>query len=181
MPRPVPGIQLGRSAQPALLRGAELAAAGLGVIAVWGAVSLFGVRAELRDAEAATRSAIPPPEQSGAETRAEPELARAAAVLLLSGALGAPDYGSVFETVAEAAPPGVRITGIEVRPKSETGRVLAAISAEAASGAAVAGFLSSLAGRESVLSTEIISETRRADGGATIRITAELDARRRFR
>ncbi len=45
--------------------------------------------------------------------------------------------GSLLDaTPLESGAPGVRIAGIEVRPESERGRVLAAISAEAASGAA---------------------------------------------
>lgn len=177
MGRPVPGVQLGRSARPAILRAAALAAVGFGALAVWGGVSLFQVRAALREA---ARSAVPaaPPEAAGAPARLETEAARGAAVLLLSGALDAPDYSGVFETIAEAAPAGIRIAGIEARP-GDPGRVLAEVSAEGDSETAVADFLSALGGREAVLSTEVISEIRRPNGGTTIRVTAELDASRR--
>ena len=77
-----------------------------------------------------------------------------------------------------AAPPGLRITGIEVRPTGEGGRLNADIAAEAASRATAARFLTALVETESVLSTEVISETRQSDGSAAIRITARLESGR---
>ncbi len=184
MPRPVPGVQLGRTLPQALLRAFEFGLAALGLVVVWGAVSLFRTRSEMaasppfgeRSVAAEASSPGAPPQRRDAALA--PTLVREAAVLLASGALDAPAYGAAFETVERAAASsGGRIVGIEVRPAVGGGRqVEAAIAAEAVSGAAIARLLSALAAEEQVLSSEVISETRQADGGAAVRITVRLEA-----
>ena len=104
----------------------------------------------------------------------EPAIAREAAVLLFAGVLDAPDLGAALKTARGAAPAGIRVSGIEVRPTAGPGRVEAVIAADADSAAAVAGFLSELADHDAVLSTEVISETRQTDGAVVVRITAQL-------
>lgn len=168
------GIQLGRSVRPGFLRVMEVLVAGLVLVAAWGGVALLAVRAELADARLPGPGAA---SRSGAEAAPgfDPRDAQAAAVLLLSGVLGAPDIGAAFETVMETASSGIRIAGIEVRSTGDPDRVEAVIAAGAASPSAVAGFLSALGDHPSVLASEVISETRQTDGTAMIRITAHLD------
>lgn len=183
MRRAPAGIQLGKSVRPGFLRVLEGVTAGLIVVAAWGGISLWNTRAELADA-ALSGPGFPVSSDPGAADAPpafEPTAAHDAAVLLLAGVLDAPDISAVFDNVMDTAPPGVRITGIEARPAGGAGRVEAVIAAEAVSAAAVAGFLSALAGHESVLSTEVISETRQTDGEAMVRITAELEAGRGLR
>ena len=183
MRRAPTGIQLGKSVRPGFLRVLEGVIAGLIVLGAWGGISLWSIRAELADV---ARSGPGFPASSGpggvdASPALESTAAHEAAVLLLAGVLDAPDISAVFDNVMETAPPGVRITGIEARPTGGTGRVEAVIAAEAVSASAVAGFLSALGDHESVLSTEVISETRQTDGEAMVRITAELEAGRGLR
>ncbi len=85
-----------------------------------------------------------------------------------------PAISAALDTVRSTAPFGIRVAGIEVRPAAGPGRVETVIAADAASTAAVASFLAELAGHDSVLSTEVISENRQTDGTALVRITAQL-------
>ncbi len=177
MPRPVRGIQLGRRARPALLRTVRTALALLALAALWGGVSLYRARADLE-------RLAPPPARAGDSpglppaADPDPDLARRVAVLLRSGALEAPSYARVFEAIREATPAGISVTGIDARPGEGEGRVEAELAAEADSRAAVARFLEALAGHDRVVATEVIRETREAGGGAAIRVTVDLDARR---
>ena len=180
MARPPRGIQLGRRSDPALLRTLDLALVGASLFAAWGGVSLFRACTEFARAEAGIPQADPSVREENTEPPEgfDPDLVRQAAVLLDSGVLDAPVFGAILETVEGAAPPGLRITGIEVRPTGEGGRLNADIAAEAASRATAARFLTALVETESVLSTEVISETRQSDGSAAIRITARLESGR---
>lgn len=158
----------------------------LALAALWGGASLYRVRVNIErfasmsaragdapaSAAAGAGSAVPP------DATPNSEFARRAVVLLRSGALDAPSYARVFEAIREATPAGVSVTGIDARPGDGEGRVEAELSAEADSRAAVAQFLAALARHDRVLATEVIRETREADGGAAIRVTVDLDARR---
>ena len=177
MPRVPIGVQLGKSVRPGFLRVMEAVAAGMILLGAWGGASLWSIRSELAEAAGSPSG----PGGTGISPAFEPEAVREAAVLLLAGAPDAPDLSAVFESVMEAAPPGIRIAGIEARPAGSTGQVEAVLAAEAASASAVADLLSALAGHQAVLSTEVISETRQSDGGAMVRITAQLDVGRRLR
>ena len=151
---------------------------GMLLIAVWGGVSFWSVRAERAEVELSNPSGRSGPGDGGTAPALEPGLAHEAAVLLFAGVVDAPDISAALDTVVETAPSGIRIAGLEVRPATGPGRVEAVIAAEAVSAAAVARFLSDLADHDAVLSTEVISETRQTDGTALVRITAQLDAGR---
>lgn len=180
MTRAPAGIQLGKTVRPGFLRGLEFLVGGLALVAAWGGVSLWTVRAELADAALPGASPASPSDPAGPADvpSIEPRDAHQAAVLLLAGVLDAPDIGAAFDTVTQAVPSGVRITGVEVRPGGGPGRVEAVIAAEAASASAVAGLLSALGEHPSVLGSEVISETRQTTGAAMVRITVRLDAGR---
>ena len=167
------GIQLGRGVQPGLLRALDVLILGGLLVALWGGAALSRTRADLR---AAGRSGPAGPAGTGvtAGSALEPEHAREAAALLFAGVLEAPAISAALDTVRGTAPSGIRVAGVEVRPGVGPGRVETVIAADAASTTAVAAFLSELAGHDSVLSTEIISETRQTDGTALVRITAQL-------
>ena len=172
------GIQLGRGVRPGLLRALEVFALGGLAVVVWGGASLWKTRADLARPElrggggaSGQEAAISPPELAPG---LEPALAREAAALLFAGVLDAPSVSSALATVRGTAPSGTRIAGIEVRPVAGPGRIEAVITADVDSAAAVAGFLSQLAQDDSVLSTEVISETRQTDGSVLVRITAQL-------
>ncbi len=167
------GIQLGKAVRPGLLRALDVLILGGLLMALWGGASIWKTRADL--------AAAGPPGPAGSAGTAvtagstlEPDHAREAAALLFAGVLDAPAISAALDTVRGTAPSGIRVAGIEVRPAAGPGRVETVIAADAASSAAVAAFLAELAGHDSVLSTEVISETRHADGTALVRITAQL-------
>ena len=173
MRRTPAGIQLGRTVRPGLLRALDVLILGGLAVALWGGASLWRTRAELAAAGPAGPAGF-----SGGEIATgpvlEPELARGAAALLFAGVLDAPAISAALDTVRGTVPSGIRVAGIEVRPAAGPGRIETVIAADAASTAAVATFLAELADHESVLSTEVISETRQTDGAALVRITAQL-------
>ena len=172
------GIQLGKAVRPGFLRALDALILGGVLMALWGGASLWKTRADL--------AAVGPSGPAGSSGRAvaagppalEPDRAREAAALLFAGVLDAPAVSAALDTVRGTAPPGVRVAGVEVRPAAGPGRVEAVIAADAVSAAAVAGFLAALANHDSVLATEVISETRQTDGAALVRITAQLAAGR---
>ncbi len=173
------GIQLGKGVRPGFLRGLDVLVAAMFVIVVWGAASWWGVRTELAAPGLAGPSGLPSSGTGGAATPLlDPERAQEAAVLLFAGVVDSPDISAALDTVMGIAPSGVRIAGLEVRPTTGSGRVEAVIAAGATSAAAVARFLSELADHDSVLSTEVISETRQTDGAVLVRITAQLEVGR---
>lgn len=166
------GIQLGKAVRPGLLRALDALILGGLLMALWGGASLWRTRADL-----AAAGLSGPAGSSGTEVTApalEPEHAREAAALLFAGVLDVPAISAALDTVRRTAPAGIRVAGIEVRPAAGPGRVETVIAADAASTAAVAALLAALAGHDSVLSTEVISETRQTDGAALVRITAQL-------
>lgn len=174
MGRTPAGIQLGKAVRPGLLRALDALILGGLLMALWGGASVWRTRADL--------AAAGPPGPAGSAGRGvtagspalEPQHAREAAALLFAGVLDAPAVGAALDTVRGTAPSGIRVVGIEVRPTAGPGRVETVIAADAASPAAVATFLAELANHDSVLSTEVISETRQTDGAALVRITAQL-------
>lgn len=174
MRRTPAGIQLGKAVRPGLLRALDVLILGGCLVALWGGASLWRTRADLAAAGPAGPAG---PSGRGITTGSpalEPEHAREAAALLFAGVLDAPAISAALDTVRGTAPSGIRVAGIEVRPAAGPGRVETVIAADAASTAAVATFLAGLAGHDSVLSTEVISETRQTDGAALVRITAQL-------
>ena len=172
------GIQLGKGVRPGILRALDVLILGGLLIALWGGASVWRTQADLAAAGLAGPN---DPSAPGALTPApalEPAHAREAAALLFAGVLDAPAISAALDTVRGTAPPGIRVAGVEVRPAAGSHRVQTVIAADAASAAAVATFLSGLADHDSVLSTEVISETRQTDGAVLVRITAELTAGR---
>ena len=168
------GVQLGRGVRPGLLRILEALILGGLLTGLWGGATLWRARADLRSAGLSGSNESSGPGAVAGQPALEPAIAREAAVLLFAGVLDAPDLGAALETARGAAPAGIRVSGIEVRPTAGPGRVEAVIAADADSAAAVAGFLSELADHDAVLSTEVISETRQTDGAVVVRITAQL-------
>ena len=168
------GIQLGKGVRPGFLRALDVLVLGGLLMVLWGGASLWRTRADL----AATGPSGPAGSSGRGVTASSPALepghAREAAALLFAGVLDAPAISAALDTVRGTAPSGIRVAGIEVRPAAGPGRVEAVIAADAASTAAVAAFLAELAGHDSVLSTEVISETRQTNGTALVRITAQL-------
>ena len=168
------GIQLGRGVRPGVLRVVEvLILAGL-LAGLWGGAALLKTRADLAAAGDADSTGSSGPAASTGQPALEPATAQDAATLLFAGVLDAPDISTALDTVRGTAPPGIRVAGVEIRPSAGPGRVEAVIAADAASVADVAGFLSALGDHASVLSTEVISETRQTDGAVLVRITAQL-------
>lgn len=168
------GIQLGRGVRPGVLRVVEvLILAGL-LAGLWGGAALLTTRADLAAAGDADSTGSSGPAASTGQPALEPATAQDAATLLFAGVLDAPDISTALDTVRGTAPPGIRVAGVEIRPAAGPGRVEAVIAADAASVADVAGFLSALGDHDSVLSTEVISETRQTDGAVLVRITAQL-------
>ena len=167
------GIQLGKAVRPGLLRALDVLILGGLLVALWGGASVWRTRADL-----AAAGPSGPAGSAGMEVTAgstlDPARAREAAALLFAGVLDAPAISAALDTVRGTAPSGIRVAGVEVRPAAGPGRVETVIAADAASTAAVAAFLAELADHESVLSTEVISETRQTDGAALVRITAQL-------
>ncbi|MDE2881116.1 MAG: hypothetical protein OXP70_04645 [Acidobacteriota bacterium] len=167
------GIQLGKGVRPGFLRALEVLVLGGFLMSLWGGASLWRTRADLA-AAGVSGSGDPTPAVRAGSAALEPGHARQAAALLFAGVLDAPAVSAALDTVRGTAPPGIRVAGVEVRPAAGAGRVEAVIAADAVSAAAVAGFLVELANHDAVLSTEVISETRRPDGAAVVRITAQL-------
>ena len=168
------GIQLGKGVRPGLLRALDVLILGGFLMSLWGGAALWRTRADLTAAGLSGPSDSSAPGAVTPSPALEPAHAREAAALLFAGVLEAPAISAALDTVRGTAPPGIRIAGVEVRPAAGPGRVEAVIAADAVSTAAVAGFLSELADHDSVLSTEVISETRQTDGAALVRITAQL-------
>lgn len=168
------GIQLGKGVRPGFLRALDALILGGLVMSLWGGASLWRTQADLAAGglsgpnDSSTPGAVPP------SPALEPARARDAAALLFAGVLDAPAISAALDTVRGTAPFGIRVAGVEVRPAAGPGRVETVIAADAASAAAVAGFLTELANHDSVLSTEVISETRQTDGAVLVRITAQL-------
>lgn len=179
MARTPAGIQLGRGVRPGFLRILEVLIVGGLVAGLWGGATLWKTRADLRAAGLSGAAASDEAAASTGQPGLEPAMAQEAAALLFAGVLDAPDLSTALDTVRGMAPPGIRVAGVEIRPAAGTGRVEAIIAADAASAADVAGFLSALGDHDSVLSTEVISETRQTDGAALVRITAQLALERR--
>ena len=168
------GIQLGKGVRPGFLRALDVLVLGGLLMALWGGASLWSARADLVAAGPAGPAGSSGTGVTASPPALEPGHAREAAALLFAGVLDAPAISAALDTVRGTAPSGIRLAGIEVRPAAGPGRVEAVIAADAASTAAVAAFLAELAGHDSVLSTEVISETRQTDGTALVRITAQL-------
>ena len=99
---------------------------------------------------------------------------REAATLLLAGAERSARFGTALDAIAAAGPGDLRITGVELRPGGEAGGVEAAVAAEAPTSDAVAAFLASLAGMDTVQSTGEIQETRTSAGFVSVRVTVRL-------
>lgn len=167
------GIQLGKGVRPGFLRALEVLVLGGLLMSLWGGASLWRTRANLA-AAGVPGSGDPTPAVRAGSPALEPGHAQQAAALLFAGVLDAPAVSAALDTVRGTAPPGIRVAGVEVRPAAGAGRVEAVIAADAVSAAAVAGFLVELENHDAVLSTEVISETRRPDGAAVVRITAQL-------
>ena len=167
------GIQLGKGVRPGLLRALDVLVLGGLLMSLWGGASLWRTRADVAAAGLPGPGDSAPAGTAGSPAL-EPDHARQAASLLFAGVLDAPAISAALDTVRATAPPGIRVAGVEVRPAAGAGRVEAVIAADAASAAAVAGFLVELANHDAVLSTEVISETRQPDGAALVRITARL-------
>lgn len=173
MARIPPGVQLGRRPRPGVRFLLDAALAALAVAAVTGAVSLFRLRAE---------GAAEAPASGGAAAAVAPaapaaEARREAAVLMRSGAVGGVRLAEVFTTVRGAAPPGVRLTGVAIRPAPAAGGSAAAeasLSARASDAAAVAGLLGALLRSDAVLAAEVISERRQRDGSVVVEITSRI-------
>lgn len=178
MRRPPAGIQLGKAVRPGFLRALDVLILGGLLMSLWGGASLWRTRADLAAGGGSGPAGAAGPGITAGSPALEPDQARAAAALLFAGVLDAPAISAALDTVRGTAPPGIRVAGIEVRPAAGPGRVETVIAADAASTAAVATFLAELAGHESVLSTEVISETRQTDGTALVRITAQLAVER---
>lgn len=168
------GIQLGKGVRPGFLRALEVLVLGGLLMSLWGGASLWRTRADLAAAGPSGPAGSSGTGITAGPTALEPGHAREAAALLFAGVLDAPAISAALDTVRGTAPPGVRVAGIEVRPAGGPGRVETVIAADAVSATAVAAFLAELAGHDSVLSTEVISETRQTDGTALVRITAQL-------
>lgn len=168
------GIQLGRGVRPSLLRALDVWILGALLICVWGGVSLWRTRADLTTLGLSDPDGLSGPGAAARAPALEPGRAQEAAALLFAGVLDAAAISSALDTVRGTAPPGIHVSGVEVRPAAGPGRVEAVIAADAGSAAAVAGFLSGLADHDAVLSTEVISESRRTDGAVLVRITAQL-------
>ena len=172
------GIQLGKGARPGFLRALDVLIVGGLLMSFWGGASLLGTRADLAATGSSGPGASSAPGTAVPAPALEPARAREAAALLFAGVLDAPDISAALGTVRGTAPSGIRVAGIEVRPAAGPGRAETVIAADADSAAAVAAFLSELASHDSVLSTEVISETRQTDGTTLVRITAQLAIRR---
>lgn len=173
MARIPPGVQLGRrpSAAARLVLDASLAV--FAVAAVSGAVSLFRLRAAGTAEAPAFGGAAPAAAPAGPAA----EGLREAAVLLQAGAVGGVRLAEVFTTVRAAAPPGVRVTGVTVRPEPAAGGSAVAetsLSARASDAAAVAGLLGVLLRSDAVLAAEVISERRQRDGSVVVEITSRI-------
>lgn len=168
------GIQLGQGVRPGFLRALDVLILGGLVISLWGGASLWRTQADLAAAGLSDPSDSSAPGAMTSSPTLEPAHAREAAALLFAGVLDAPAISAALDTVRGTAPPGIRVAGVEVRPADGSGRVETVIAADAASAAAVAGFLAELANHDSVLSTEVISETRQTDGAVLVRVTAQL-------
>ncbi len=174
MGRAPAGIQLGKTVRPGFLRALDALILGGLLLVLWGGASLWSARADLVAAGPAGPAGSSGTGVTAGPAALEPGHAREAAALLFAGVLDAPAISAALDTVRGTAPSGIRLAGIEVRPAAGPGRVEAVIAADAASTAAVAAFLGELAGHDSVVSTEVISETRQTDGTALVRITAQL-------
>ena len=172
MARIPPGVQLGRRPRPGVRFLLDAALAALAVSAVTGAVSLFRLRAEgAAEAPAPGGAAAAAPVAPAAEARRE------AAVLMRSGAVGGVRLAEAFTTVRGAAPPGVRLTGVAIRPEPAAGGSAvaeASLSARASDAAAVAGLLGALLRSDAVLAAEVISERRQRDGSVVVEITSRI-------
>ncbi len=176
MKRVPPGIQLGKTNSPVLLRAAS-AAVGLALLAgLGGAVSLWRGAAALRAIEMEGSGAV-----SGLPIDAPAALdlirvGETAALLHVGAGGNAPRFGAVLDVLGDAAPDGLRITGIELRPGAEPGIVEASIAAEAPDSNRIAAFLAALAGLDPVRSTREIQESRATGGAATVRVSLRFDA-----
>ncbi len=164
MPRTPRGIQLGRRAPGGAVRLLDLLLLGGAAAAV---VFGFGLRAATRELQEA---AAPPAAETPASTPLPPD-ARAgqAAALLAAGVLDAPALSGVARLIRDAAPPGMRITSVEMRPDADRG-FTAGLVADAETAREVAALLDRLAERGGAVGTSVISETRRPDGGVTVRV-----------
>lgn len=172
------GIQLGKGVRPGVLRALDVLILGGVLMSLWGGASLWRTRADLAAAGSSGPGESSAPGVAAPSPALEPARAREAAALLFAGVLDAPAISAALDTVRRTAPSGIRVAGVEVRPAAGPGRVETVIAADAASAAAVAGFLAELATHDAVLSTEVISETRQTDGAVLVRITAQLEAGR---
>lgn len=175
------GIQLGRTAPTGLLRAAEAALVLALAVASWGAFAIWKTRIPVFGAAGSGRSSEPVegvPVFAQDEQLGSIEAAREAAALLQSGAPGAARLGDVLALIVPMAPDGFRITGVEVRPRGSLGAVEATVSAEVTAAGAVAAFLDALAVEKTVISTGVITETRRRQRATTVQVTAEIEASR---
>ncbi len=176
MARIPPGIQLGSSRTPVLLRvltaASALALAGAAV----GAWEMRRHRQELAAiGTTATGSGASP---AAADRELDRARSREAATLLRAGAERSARFGTALDAIAAAGPGDLRITGVELRPRGEAGGVEAAVAAEAPTSDAIAAFLASLAGMEAVQSTGEIQETRTSAGFVSVRVTVRLGPQR---
>ena len=174
MGRTPTGIQLGKGVGPGFLRALDVLILGGLLMSLWGGASLWRTRTDLAAAGPSRPSGSLAPGAAAGSPALEPAHAREAVALLFAGVLDAPAVSAALDTVRGTATPGIRVAGVEVRPAAGPGQVETVIAADAASAAAVAGFLSELAHHDAVLSTAVIRETRRTDGAVLVRITAQL-------
>lgn len=173
MARIPPGVQLGRRPP----RGARLALdAALAVSAVavaMGAASLFRLPTEGAAGTPAPGVAAPAALPAGPAAA----VLREAAVLLRSGAVGGVRLAEAFDTARGAAPPGVRVAGLTIRPERAVGGSAvaeASLTARAPGPEAVAGLLGALLRSGAVLAAEVISERRQRDGSVVVEITTRI-------
>lgn len=173
MARIPPGVQLGRRPPPGVRFLFDAALAVLAFAVVTGAVSLLRLRGEGAAEAPAPGGAAP----ALAPAAHDAEALREAAVLMRSGAVGGVRLAEVFTTVRGAAPPGVRVTGVTIRPEPAAGGSAvaeASLSARASDAEAVAGLLGALLRSDAVLAAEVISERRQRDGSVVVEITSRI-------
>ncbi len=169
MPRIPRGIQLGRRSPVVVTRALDLSLVGVVLMTVFFGFGLGSARLELREAGDPVSEAPPEPATLPAERVGE------AAALLVSGVLDAPALSSALREVLDSAFSGVRITSVEMRSGGTPG-FRASLAADAEDAEAVDALLNRLTASTRFEGISVISETRRRDGGITVRITFRLAA-----
>ncbi len=170
MAHPPRGIQLARTTPTGLLRATEAVLVAALFVAAWGAASFGRTRTEI----AAESGPASPTGGATSTLAASPDAAGAIAALLEAGVVRGPRLSHALDRALAAAPPGFRITSIEVRPLGRPGVVEAAVAAEVTSEPAVAAFLAALSREAAVPGSGVITETRRPERATVVRITFSL-------